>query len=70
MAGLLSLARNTTKKTTSIELYSQSKALGLTERVTFTGELDQVPLNDCSTRRPFSRLRPGTKATEWFLAKQ
>lgn len=31
---------------TAIELYSQSKALGLTERVTFTGELDQAPLND------------------------
>lgn len=33
-------------QTTAIELYSQSKALGLTERVTFTGELDQAPLND------------------------
>lgn len=31
---------------TAIELYSQAKALGLIERVTFTGELDQAPLND------------------------
>ncbi len=31
---------------TSNELYSQSKALGLAERVTFTGELDQNSLND------------------------
>ena len=31
---------------TAIELYCQAKALGLTERVTFTGELDRAPLND------------------------
>ncbi|MBO9447409.1 glycosyltransferase family 4 protein [Ruegeria sp. R14_0] len=33
-------------QSTAIELYSQSKVLGLTERVTFAGELDQASLND------------------------